>query len=180
MKQHLIEALKATIAIVLIIAVITGIIQLYSIFKDSNTEELYGFTRDAKLFHDKIEGSALLDDFDGLLQRVIDETPEDSPETEALIMNRILSARGYSEQFGWLYPPEDARDIFSSLKREGELLKSCYSKLYQAWLEKKSGNDTAFIENYEEAGRLFESAMPLRNENRTNLNNLLSQLSVED
>ena len=180
MKQHLIEALKATIAIVIIIAVIIGIIQLYSILKDDDTQELYALVRDAESFHSEIEGSALLDDFNTLLERVISETPEDSPEIETLTMNRILSARGYSGQFGYLYPVTGSVDILSSLKREAALLSSSYSKLYRAWLEKKSGNNAAYIEYYREAEQLFEQAMSLRDENSTNLNNLLSQLSIED
>ncbi|MCJ7606025.1 MAG: hypothetical protein MUO19_08355 [Dehalococcoidales bacterium] len=180
MKQHLIVTLKTTLVLVLITAGITGALQLYSFFKNNNTQELYDFTRDAELFHAKIEGSALLNDFDDLRQRVLDEAPEDSPEIKTLIMNGILSARGYGDQFGWLYPVTDALDILSSLKKESGLLTSCYTKLYLAWSEKESGHNSSYIEYCEEARQLFEQAMSLRAENGAYLDNLLSQLSAED
>lgn len=48
MKQHLIVTLKTTLVLVLITAGITGAIQLYSFFKNNDTQGLYGFTRDAQ------------------------------------------------------------------------------------------------------------------------------------
>lgn len=81
-------------------------------------------------------------------------------------MNGILSARVYGDQFGWLYPVTDALDILSSLKREGGLLTSCYSKLNLAWSEKKSGHNSSYVEYCEEARQLYEQAMSLRAENR--------------
>lgn len=180
MKQQLVATLKIAALLVIIIVAVTAAIQWISDVKNDDTQALYGFARDAGLFHAEIEGSALVDDFDGLLQRVLDESPEGSPELDTLIMNRILSARGYSDQFGWLYPVTDALDILGSLKREGGLLTSCYVKLNLAWLEKKSGGNASYIEYCEEAGQLYGQAMSLRAENRMALDDMLSRLSAED
>lgn len=92
-------------------------------------------------------------------------------------MNRSLSARGYREQFGWLYPPTtDALEMLRSLVREGQLIQSCYSRLNLAWSQKKSGDELACVQHCEEAQDLFEQAISLREQNKIDLDNLKLQV----
>ena len=178
MKQHLSATLKVTIVLVLVVVLITVGIELFSSTRDKGAQQLYDFVTAAKTFHEKIEGSVLLEDFNTLVQLILDETPEDATEISTLIVNGSLSARGYKEQFNWLYPPPtDELEIFSSLIREGQLIQSCYSKLNLAWQKKKSRDELACVQYCEEARELFEKAISLRTQNRIDLDNL--QLQAE-
>ena len=176
MKQHLLGTLKVTIGLVLIVVLITGGIELFSSTQNRGAEQLHDFVAVANMFHGKIEGSALLEDFDTLLQLILDETPEDTTEINTLIINRSLSARGYTEQFNWLYPPTtEALEILGSLIREGRLIQSCYAKLYLAWSAKQSGDELSCVQYCEEARELFEKAISLRAQNKIDMDNLKLQ-----
>jgi len=130
MKEHLGTTLKATIGLVLIIVLIVGGIQLFTSTRNGEAQQLCNFVTAAKIFHEKIEGSALLEDSDTPLQLILGETPEDTTEINILIVNRSLSARGYREQFDWLYPPTtEALEMLRSFTREAQLIQSCYSRL---------------------------------------------------
>ncbi|MBL7166421.1 MAG: hypothetical protein ISS55_08050 [Dehalococcoidales bacterium] len=179
MKQQLITAIKAIIVIVLIVVAITSGTQLYTSTLHDDTQGLQRFADDARRFHDKVEGSALLEGFHALHQRVLDEIPENSPEVNTLVVERALSAQGYTNQFTRLPLVTAGLELLSSLQREGQLLQSCYAKLRLAWSEKESGHESAFISYCEESRRLFDEARLLREENSAELERILSGTKVE-
>ena len=169
MRTNLIAALKATIALVLIVVVATAALQLYSSTKGGDNEEVYNLIKDAEMLHRRIEGSSLLEGFDELLATVTNEVPDDSSEVEVAILNMVLSAKGYTEGFVWLPPTTDTLDLLASLRREGQLLQSSYSKLGRAWSAKESGDESNQAQYCEEAKQFFEQAMSLRDQNTTYL-----------
>jgi hypothetical protein len=170
---------KALIIIVLIVVAITSGTQLYTSTLHNDTQGLQSFANDASRFHEKVEGSALLEGFYTLHQRVVDELPEDTPEVSVLLVERTLSARGYTEQFAFLNPVTGGVELLSSLQREGQLLQSCYTKLRLAWSEKESGHESTCISYCEESRRLFDEARLLREENSAELERILSGVAQE-
>ncbi len=171
--------IKAIIVIVLIVVAITSGTQLCTSILHNDAQGLQHFANNARRFHDKFEGSALLEDYHALHQRVLDETPEDSSEVNTLVVGRTLSARGYTDQFAFLTPVTGGLELLNSLQREGQLLQSCYAKLRLAWSEKELGHESTFISYCEESRRLFDEARLLREENSAELERILSGAKVE-
>ena len=173
------QAAKSTtvvaVVIITIFVAITGVLQLVSPHLHDRPEELYNFTTAAKRFHDEIEGTGLLEDITSLTEIITQESPENSSEIATSIRQGMLSAKGYSEQFNWLYPTTDSLDLFESLIREGRLIGHCYSRLYSAWSERQAGDESRCAQYLEEAKALYDEVVSLRDRNRSNLDNLLLQ-----
>ncbi|MBA7714532.1 hypothetical protein ES703_123558 [subsurface metagenome] len=164
-----------TIVIVAIVLAITVALDLWSSAVHDKSEELYDFVTAAKIFHEKIEGKNLLEDIRTLIEIVAHESPENSSEIESSIRQGMLSARGYREQFNWLYPTTDSLELFESLIREGSLIESCYSKLYLAWSEKQSGDESHCAQYLEKVRVFYDEAVSLREQNKLKLDSLLLQ-----
>jgi len=163
------------IVIVAIVLAITVALDLWSSAVHDKPEELYDFVTAAKVFHEKIEGKNLLEDIGALIEIVTHESSENSSEIESSIRQGMLSARGYREQFNWLYPTTDSLELFESLIREGSLIESCYSKLYLAWSEKQSGDESHCAQYLEKVKVFYDEAVSLREQNKLKLDNLLLQ-----
>jgi len=177
MKKELLYTIKAFGGLIVIILAIMGIIHLFSLTLDRGPEIPPTLITDASRFQMDIEGTPLLTNFDYVVQQVVERPIEDTTEVRALVMNGVIAAQGYTSQYNWLYAPTvKAIEILNTLKKEGQLLVSCYSKLSKAWFEKESGNDSAFNQYCDEAQQLYEQALSLRAENRIYLNTLLSQI----
>ena len=129
----------ATIVIVAFVLAITVALDLCSSAVRDESERLHNFVTAARIFHERIADKNLLEDTGALIEIIARESPENPAEIESSIRQGMLSARGYREQFEWLYPTTDSLELFESLIREGSLIESCYSKLYLAWSEKQSG-----------------------------------------
>jgi hypothetical protein len=174
---------KSTIIIAAIIIVIfcsiAGIIQLVSSHMHNNPEEQYNFASAAKQFHEKIEGTGLLENITSLTEIIAQESMDGSSEIEALIQQGILSAKGYKDQYNWLNPTSGTLGLFESLIKEGSLIQKCYSRLYSAWSEKQAGNESQCSQYLEETTTFFDELVSLRDQNKLNLNNLLLQLEQE-
>ena len=99
---------KSTIIIAVIIiaifAAITGILQLLSSHIHNDPEEQYIFAYAAKGFHEKIEGTGLLENITTLTEIIARESTDNSSEIETSIQHGILSAKGYKDQYFWLNP----------------------------------------------------------------------------
>jgi len=165
----------AAVVIIAIFAAITGVLQLVSSHLHDGPEELYNFATAAKRFHEKIEGTGLLEDITSLTEVIAQESPENSSEIETSIRQGMLSARGYREQFNWLYPTTDSLGLFESLIREGRLIGNCYSRLYSAWSKKQAGDEADCAQYLDEVKALYDEAVSLRDQNTFNLDNLLLQ-----
>lgn len=169
MKANLITAAKTAAVLALIVVVVTGVIQLATSTRDEGPEALRTLINDATMFHQKIEGSTLLEGFDNLLRQILSEDPEVSPGVRVVITDGTLKARGYAEQFDWLRPTTDTLELLNSLRKEGQLLQSCYSALHRAWSQKESGLQSDCVRYCEEAKDFFDQVLSLRAQNRTTL-----------
>jgi len=163
------------IVIVAIVLAITVALDLWSSAVHDKPEELYDFVTTAKVFHEKIEGKNLLEDIGTLIEIVTHESSENSSEIESSIRQGMLSARGYREQFNWLYPTTDSLELFESLIREGRLIESCYSKLYLAWSKKQSGDESHCAQYLGKVKVFYDEAVSLRKQNKLKLDSLLLQ-----
>lgn len=164
-----------TIVIVAIVLAITVAIDLWSSVVHDESEELYNFVTAAKIFHEKVEDKNLLEDVRTLIEIVAHESPENSSEIDSSIRQGMLSARGYREQFIFLYPTTDSLELFESLIREGSLIESCYSKLYLAWSEKQAGDELHCAQYLEKVKVFYDEAVSLREQNKLKLDSLLLQ-----
>ena len=165
----------AAIVIVAIVLAITVALDLWSSAVHEESEELYNFVTTAEIFHEKIEDKNLLEDIRTLIEITAHESPENSSEIESSIRQGMLSARGYREQFNWLYPTSDSLELFESLIREGHLIESCYSKLYLAWSEKQAGDELHCAQYLERVKVFYDEAVSLREQNKLKLDSLLLQ-----
>ncbi len=177
------HAAKSTVVvaaiIIAIVVTITGVLQLVSSHLHDGPEELYNFATAAKRFHEKIEGTGLLEDIATLTEVIAHESSDNSSEIEASIQQGMLSARGYRDQFNWLSPTTDSLELFESLVREGRLIGSCYSRLNLAWSEKQAGDEAQCAQHLEEVRALYDEVVVLREQNKLNLDNLMAQSEQE-
>jgi len=165
----------AAIVIVAIVLAITAALDLCSSAVRDESEEFYAFVTSARIFHGKIEDKNLLEDIRTLIEIITQESPENSSEIGPSIRQGMLSARGYREQFKWLYPTTDSLELLESLIREGSLIESCYSKLYLAWSEKQSGDELHCAQYLEKVKVFYDEAVSLRDQNKLKLDSLLLQ-----
>jgi hypothetical protein len=170
---------KSTIIIIIIITAIftaiAGIIQLASSHIHNDPEELYNFVYTAKKFHEKIEGTGLLENITTLTEIIVQESTDNSSEVQNLIQQGILSAKGYKDQYNWLIPTSQTLELYESLIKEGSLIQRCYSRLYSAWSEKQAGNESQCFQYLEEATTFYNELVSLRDQNKLKLNDLLMQ-----
>jgi hypothetical protein len=164
-----------TIIIIAIFAAIAGIVQLVSSHLHNDPEELYNFISTAKLFHEKIEGTGLLENITTLAEIIAQESTDNSSETQNLIQQGILSAKAYKDQYNWLIPTSQTLGIYESLIKEVSLIQKCYSRLYSAWSEKQAGNESQCSQYLEEATTSYNDLVSLRNQNKLKLNDFLMQ-----
>jgi len=174
-RQEIKSTVIAVIVIVAIVLAIVVALDLWSSAAHEESEELYNFVTAAKVFHGKIDDKNLLEDIRTLIEIVAHESPENSSEIESSIRQGMLSAKGYREQFNWLYPTTDSLELFESLIQEGHLIESCYSKLYSAWSEKQSGDESNCAQYLEKVKGFYDEAVSLREQNKLKLDNLLLQ-----
>ena len=165
----------AAIVIVAMILATTAALYLYSSALHDESEELYDFVTAARMFHERMENKNLLEDISALIEIVALESSENSSQIESSIRQGMLSAKGYREQFRWLYPTTDSLELFESLIREGSLIESCYSKLYLAWSEKQSGDELHCAQYLEKVKVFYDEAVSLREQNKLELDSLLIQ-----
>jgi hypothetical protein len=174
---------KSTIIIVVIIiaifAAIAGITQLVSSHIHNDPEGLYNFAYTAKKFHEKIEGTGLLENITTLTETIAHELTDNSSDIETSIQHGILSAKGYKDQYNWLNPTSETLGLFESLVKEGSLMQKCYSRLSSAWSEKQAGNESQCFQYLEEAMTFYSELVSLRDQNKLNLNSLLMQLEYK-
>jgi hypothetical protein len=170
---------KSTIVVAIIImaifAAIACIVQLVSSHLHNNPEKLYDFVSAAKQLHEKIEGTGLLESIPTLTVVISQEATDNSSETQNLIQQRTLSAKGYKDQYNWLIPTSQTMEIYESLIKEASLIVKCYSRLYSAWSEKQAGNESQCSQYLEEATTSYNELISLREQNRLRLNDLLMQ-----
>jgi hypothetical protein len=161
--------------IIVLFAAVAGIIQLVSSHMHNDPEELHNFVSGAVLFHQRIEATGLLENIPVLTESIAKETTDNSSETQNLIQQGILSAKGYKDQFTWLTPTSQTLTLYESLVREGSLIQKCYSKLYSAWTVKQAGNEVLCSQYLGETTTAYNELVSLRDQNTTTLNNLLMQ-----
>ena len=177
MKKELLYAIKVLGGLIAIILVIMGVIHLFSLSVDRGPEIPPILITDASRFQKQIEGTPLLSNFDNVLQQVIEKPVEDTTEVRALVMNGIIAAQSYKEQYNWLRAPTlEAIKFLDNLKEEGNLLVSSYSQLSKAWSAKESGDEPAFNEYCDGAQQYYDQAVALRAENRVQLDILLAEI----
>jgi hypothetical protein len=161
------------ISIVAVFVGIAGILQLLSFQVRDESEELYDFTTSAKLFHEKIDKTDLLENIPALVEIITQSTSNNASEVELTIRNGALSAKGYREQFNWLRTTSASLDLHTSLIREGHLIESCYSKLNLINTIRQSKDESNWKEQLEEVVELYENVVSLREENRMEIERLL-------
>lgn len=174
-KKDMKSAAIAAIVIIAIIGIITAGLQLLSTQIHSDSEELYNFVTSARIFHEKIEKTTLLESIPTLVETITRGSMEDPSEIELSIYQGALSARGYRDQFNWLQPTTDSLKLFESLIREGNLINSCYSKLNRLWSTKQAGDESGWEEYVEDIKALYGEVVSLREQNKMELENLLHQ-----
>jgi hypothetical protein len=170
----------AAIVIVAIIASIAGSLQLLSTQVRDESKELYNFVTAAKIFHEKLDKTSLLENIPTLIEIVTQGTSKDPSEVEMVIRNGALSAKGYWEQYTWLRPTTDSLDLYDSLIREGRLIGSCYSKLNLIWTARQAGNESGWEEQLKEVVTIYDRVVSLRSQNRIKLDNILQQFDQEN
>jgi hypothetical protein len=163
------------VIIIVIFAAIAGIVQLVSSHLHQNPEELYSFVSAARQFHQRIEGTSLLDNILILKEKIGQEATDNSSELQNLIQQGIISAKGYKDQFDWVTPTSQTLELYDSLVKEGSLIVKCYSRLYSAWSEKQAGNESQCSQYLEEATTTYNELVALRNQNTQTLDDLLKQ-----
>jgi len=181
MKNPHATTLVLAIAFVAAVVLIVAGLDLFASWlqnKSDNayTQSSYSFIVDAKAMHEELEGSSVISDFEILFETIAQESPPGSADTELVIIRQQLLAQGYKESYYWLMPSTvDLIEVRSSLILEGRLFHSCYAKLRAAWIAKnRSGDESACIENLEEAREYFQEAISLRAKNKTDLDVLLT------
>lgn len=174
---------KSTIIIAIIIiaifAAIAGIVQLVSSHLHNDPEELYNFVSTAKQFHEKIEGTGLLENISTLAEIIAQGSTDNSSETQNFIQQGILSAKGYKDQYNWLIPTSQTLELYDSLVKEGSLIQKCYSRLYSAWSEKQAENESRCSQYLEETTASYNELVSLRDQNKQKLDDLLMQFEQE-
>jgi hypothetical protein len=170
---------KSTVIIAVIIiaifAAIAGIAQLVSSHLNNSPEDIYSFVYAAGKFHEKIEGTGLVENIPTLTESVAQGPTDGSPEVSSSIQQGILSAKGYKDQYNWLIPTSQTLELYSSLVKEGSLLQRCYSRLNLAWSEKLAGNESQCSQYLEEATEFYDELVPLRAQNKLTIDELLIQ-----
>ncbi len=167
---------STVIAAVIIVAVfvgIAGILQLLSVQVRDESGELLDFATSAKLFHEKIDETDLLENIPILVETIAQSTSNNTSEVELTIQNKALSAKGYREQFNWLRPTTDSLDLHTSLIREGHLIESCYSKLNLVCSIRQSEDESNWKGQLEEVIKLYNDIVSLREWNSIEIEKLL-------
>jgi hypothetical protein len=176
-RAEMTKTVKTTLiisaALIGLVAIAVGALQLVSIRIHDRPQETLTFALTAQTFHDKLD-LTLLDNVEPLADRIAGGASDNASEMEALIMQGSLSSRGYRDQFTWLQPTSDTLDLYADLKQESSLVVTCYSKLYAALSEQRAGNDSLSAVRLDEARAARQQVTDLRAQNTAALDGLIA------
>jgi hypothetical protein len=146
MKRLFKDTLFVTVVIVSIAVLVAGICQLVSFLRHDEPEVILSFVISAKAFHEKIEGTNLLENIEVLLVAIPGESNENMSEIENMIREGMFNARQYRESYSWLPPTDDTLWLYNLLIKESTMIANCYSDLNFAWSAKQAGDYVSFEE----------------------------------
>ena len=178
--QNIKDAIKASVVIMAVVALIAVGIEIYDTVTNPETEEIYGFITFALILHADLDENEVKDDILNLIDNISSVQVENSQEINSVIVRESSLIRRYKESFYTLVSPTDEmRALKESLIEEASLFLISYSYLGEA-LESKSNDDyNAYLLNIEKATQYLDDAMNLRNQNRVELDQWKTKIEAE-
>ncbi|UCE97439.1 MAG: hypothetical protein JSV74_05670 [Dehalococcoidia bacterium] len=174
------DTIKASIGVLIVIAVVIGGIEIYNALTINEAEEKHAFITAALTLYDDLDIDEVRDGFDNLLN-IISNEQFDSPEgLNSLIDRELRLMRYYKESYYLLYgPTEEMYSIKKSLLEEGSLFLSSYYYLKVAVENKNNNKYDVYLLYMDKAIQYHENALNLRNQNGIELNQWKAKIDKE-
>jgi len=168
--QNFIDAIKASVVIMAVVALIAVSIGIYDAVANPENEEIYGFITFALILHDDLDEDEIRSDILNHIDNISNNQIENSEEIDSTLVRESSLIRRYKEKYYILISPTDEmRALKESLVKEGSLFLSSYYYLREA-LESKNNDDyNAYLSNIEKAIQYLDDAMNLRVQNGAEL-----------
>ena len=153
-----------------VVALITVVVEIYSVVTNTETEEIYGFVSFAITLHNDLDESEVEDDILNLIDNISITQVEYSQEIHSTIIREASLIRRYQEGLYLLMcPTDEMRTLKESLIEESNLFLISYAYLGEA-LESKINDDyDTYLLDIEKAAQYLDDAMNLRIHNRAEL-----------
>jgi hypothetical protein len=179
-NQDIKDAIKASVGIIAVVALITAVVEIYSVVTNTETQEIYGFITFALILHDDLDGSEVEDDVLNLIDNISITQEENYQEIRSTIVRESSLMRYYKESFYLLIcPTDEMRALKESLIEEASLFLISYSYLGEA-LESKINDDyDTYLLNIEKVAQYLDDARNLRIHNRAELEQWKAKIEAE-
>jgi hypothetical protein len=171
------KAVKSTLivggALVGIIVLVVGGLQLVSNRLHDNPRATLLFATSARTLHDKL-GAEVLDNMTLLADRIAAGASANASEVATGIVKGSLAAGTYRETFSYIQPTTDTLDLYTAIQREASYIATCYAKLNAAWSAFEDGDQALSDSTLAEARTARDKAVSLRQQNSAALDDLIA------
>ncbi len=169
--SNLKDTIKASIGVLVVVAVVIGGIEIYNTLTTNEAEEKHAFLTAALIRYDDLDIDEVRDGFSNLLNIISNEHFNNPEELNSLIDRESVLMRYYKESYFILYSPtKEMYAIKKSLIEEGSLFLSSYYYLKVALNSKNKKEHDTYLLYLDKAIKYHEDAINLRDQNGIELN----------